>query len=452
MPLVSIREARSWHRVRHPVFGAKGAVMLAAGPMLTPALARRLVDLGYEWLYVCDREVPEACLKPVLPDDVRSQTLRALETAFQVVKGPFFVDLEAVEHDRGTLGLAAAGSTPGLSLAHVRERYLRREAWRVGAARPTLGPEIVALSYRLADAAINADVAVSLPFESNRTAETFLLAHSLDVALTAGLLAKDCGYDRDEAAGVVLGALFHDVGYALFPASYFGGRSAGAGPREEDAARSSERLLARARQLHPVLGFLLLKEQRNVDLLAAHVAYQHHEHQDGSGFPRGLRGLNELVTREQAVRAPPSQVHRYAAIVAVANEYDRLTSAPPGGSGLPHAEALRRLAALAGTWLNRAVVERFAAAMPPFPVTHEVWVADGEHAGSRGVVVEVRRRQMEQPVVRLVFGRDGKRIRPVVLDTTAAAVRLSAAPSPAAARVGAADGRPADEPQQKEEV
>jgi HD-GYP domain-containing protein (c-di-GMP phosphodiesterase class II) len=169
------------------------------------------------------------------------------------------------------------------------------------------------------------------------------------------------------------------------------------------------------------------------DLLVAHVAYQHHEHQDGSGYPRGLKGPNRLLTRAEALKAPSTLIHRYANIVAVANVYDHLAGVPPNGSALPVGETARRLNQVAETQLNRAVVDALRSLVPPYPVASDVWVTDGQYRGFQGVVVQVPKRQQDRPIVRLVSNREGKRIRPVEIDTSDGPVGVSAEPPEASA-------------------
>lgn len=71
----------------------------------------------------------------------------------------------------------------------------------------------------------------------------------------------------------------------------------------------------------------------SLGLLPAHVAYQHHERWDGSGYPRGLRGENILA---------------YARITAVCDVFDAMTSDRPykgeasPGSPLVHRAKLGR--------------------------------------------------------------------------------------------------------------
>ncbi len=41
---------------------------------------------------------------------------------------------------------------------------------------------------------------------------------------------------------------------------------------------------------HPEAGFSILRDIREISLLSAHVAFQHHETISGQGYPRSIRG------------------------------------------------------------------------------------------------------------------------------------------------------------------
>ena len=72
---------------------------------------------------------------------------------------------------------------------------------------------------------------------------------------------------------------------------------------------------------HPTSGFELIKKNRELSLLSAHIAYQHHETINGKGHPRGLSG-------EEILELPQ--------VCAIANLYENLIS---NEGYLPH-EAL----------------------------------------------------------------------------------------------------------------
>jgi len=439
MPLVNIREVRSWHKVRYGVFSVRGAVLLAAGTPLTKGLAKRLADMKVEWVHVCDRDVPDKRLKTVLKPADRSEILSDIEDAFRRLAEAYAVDLRAL----------AASRAFSASLAYVRDKHFTRTIKDVSAREQVLPASLVGRAQQIAEAATTVDPVAVLPIGSNRSGDSLRADHALDVAILSAMLARDFSYEQEEVVRIALGAMMHDAGWVLFPRHWQSGE-----PTPDDEEPPSEELLSRARLLHPILGYLMLKEQRAFDLLAAHVAYQHHEHQDGTGFPRGLTGPNRVLSLTEALRAPSRLIHRYANIVAVANAYDHLASAPPFGRGLRPGDALTALEAVATTVLNRVVVERFAVSTPPFPVGSDVWVTSGEHKGYQGAVTAVRHRRIDRPEIRLVFDREGKRIRPIDVDTAATSVGLSVDPpgsGVAALQAAEADALPERDEQGEDE-
>src|SRR5690606_21216738 len=79
---------------------------------------------------------------------------------------------------------------------------------------------------------------------------------------------------------------------------------------------------------HPEYGFEVLRTIFEINLLSAHVAYQHHERLDGSGYPRGLKG---------------DEIHLWARLTAVADVYDALTADRPYRKALRPDQALKLL-------------------------------------------------------------------------------------------------------------
>ncbi|HEY4592905.1 MAG TPA: HD domain-containing phosphohydrolase, partial [Thermoanaerobaculia bacterium] len=74
------------------------------------------------------------------------------------------------------------------------------------------------------------------------------------------------------------------------------------------------------------------------------IAYCHHEHWDGSGYPRGLIG---------------PQIPLAARIVALADAYDTITSRRPYKAALEHEEAVRRIALDRGAHFDPVLVDVF---------------------------------------------------------------------------------------------
>lgn len=108
-------------------------------------------------------------------------------------------------------------------------------------------------------------------------------AHAVNVALISLQIGRRLHFNQIQLNGLGLGCLLHDIGKAV----------------TDDP------------QLHAEKGFQLLKNNREMSLLVSHIAYQHHEHFDGTGFPRGIKGKDILD---------------FAQVCSVANDYENMIS------------------------------------------------------------------------------------------------------------------------------
>ncbi len=120
------------------------------------------------------------------------------------------------------------------------------------------------------------------------------LCHPLNVAIVSGLIAKKLEYAPRNVDELLLAALLHDIGKLKINMQ---GESPLISLNEEEL------------KPHTVLGYKLIKETFNFSETIAKVALEHHENNDGSGYPKGIS--NDFI-------------HPYSQIVNVANYYDNL--------------------------------------------------------------------------------------------------------------------------------
>lgn len=127
------------------------------------------------------------------------------------------------------------------------------------------------------------------------------------------------------------GAILHDVGKIAIPDRIL--LKPGPLTEEEWAVM----------KLHPVYAYEWLS---GIPFLkkALEVPYAHHERWDGSGYPRGLKGL---------------EIPLSARIFAVADVYDALTSDRPYRKAWPKEKALAYIREEAGKQFDPEVVEAF---------------------------------------------------------------------------------------------
>ena len=120
------------------------------------------------------------------------------------------------------------------------------------------------------------------------------ISHPLNVAIVSGLIAKKLDYTNLSIEQVILAGLLHDIGKYMI--------------ESEDTSpllTIHEDVVAQ----HTVLGYDLIKNVLKLDDVIAKAALEHHENNDGSGYPAGTSS---------------DYISELAQIVNVANYYDNL--------------------------------------------------------------------------------------------------------------------------------
>ena len=138
-----------------------------------------------------------------------------------------------------------------------------------------------------------------------RLHDTYTFAHSVNVAVLSAMLGLLCHYTKKELVLLTLGALLHDLGKINIPVAIL---TKNTGLREDEFNLIKKHPLDGARRI------MSMQHSLPSPAVLAAIASEHHEHLDGTGYPRGLTA---------------EKIHRYALIVAIADVYDALTSERP---------------------------------------------------------------------------------------------------------------------------
>ena len=122
--------------------------------------------------------------------------------------------------------------------------------------------------------------------------------HGLNVTVLSLILAKAVGTDDPETMrDIAQGAVLHDAGKAMIPSQIM--------MKDEELTPAEMKLM----QMHPGYGIKLMQSVETLPNRVRSIILFHHEMNDGSGYPKGLKG-EEI---DAAVR-----------IVTIANTYDNL--------------------------------------------------------------------------------------------------------------------------------
>lgn len=122
--------------------------------------------------------------------------------------------------------------------------------------------------------------------------------HSLNTAILSGSLAKKMNLSENTLYDVVLAGLLHDIGKCKIPADIL-----------NKTALSNQEL--KILQSHTTIGYKIIKVEMELPANIARAALDHHEHNDGSGYPNGTSG---------------DQINIESKIINVCNYFDNLTS------------------------------------------------------------------------------------------------------------------------------
>lgn len=136
-------------------------------------------------------------------------------------------------------------------------------------------------------------------FPDIRLHDDYVYGHSVNVCVIAVKIGLKLGYNQLKLADLAIGALYHDIGMTKIPVEILH-KAAHLTPEETILIRT-----------HAENGYKILKGNFGISNVSAHIAYQHHERYDGSGYPRGLAGKS---------------IHEFARIVAIADVFDSLTT------------------------------------------------------------------------------------------------------------------------------
>lgn len=366
------------------VVGRTGEVLARSGHVLSERVIQALQQHGVTAVYVDDMASAGVVLTEITPEPVMAAlqgllgelTTRLQRTVEPLVNQPTPKILEALKTN--TSAVAAMRATAVLA------------DLRAGAAT-------------LARACAQADNRSG--YLTDRAPDDDLVGHSIHVAALTARIGAAVGLGGEDLAGATFAALLHDIGLIFVPAEIRASPERWSVPqrlRYEDHTALGEALLTSVARSYP-----------GVPVVAA----EHHEAQDGSGFPQGRQGGNRVLRSAEKQRSV-GQVTLVSEVVAVADRYERFVSPAPARAGLSPAEARYSLASEAGVRLNAEVVARFLDTFPALPLGTEVRIVGGEYDGSHAIVARAASMGQPRPLVRVYADRCGSTHIPVEVDLT----------------------------------
>jgi HD-GYP domain-containing protein (c-di-GMP phosphodiesterase class II) len=213
-----------------------------------------------------------------------------------------------------------------------------------------------------------------LRIERNTSPEgkrNYLVSHatkSTIISLIIGLYLKLPNHRLIELG---IAALLHEVGMLKIPSqTYLSSRPLSS--KEQQAIR-----------IHPILGFNLLKSF-NFPLSISLAALEHHERENGKGYPQKLTG---------------DKISLYAKIIAVACSYEALTTDRPHKAAKDGHTGILDLLRNEGKQYDDTVIRALVFSLSIYPIGLYVLLSSGQ----KGQVVDVNPANPRFPIVQ-IFG------------------------------------------------
>jgi len=317
--------------LERPIYARGGRILLDKGTMLKESYIKRMVDFGVTHAYIFDERLSDLVITDIVNEETR---LRAAELVHK-----------AMDDIRLGVGLDSA-KTKETVKGIIKQILTHREA----------------LAY----------------LSEIRIAGEQLFHHSVTVAVYAILTGVNIQYREESLLDLGTGALLHDIGKSRLP----------------DRILHAKRPLAEAeieeRERHTLYGYEILRGN-GFNLMVAHVAYQHHECFNGSGYPRRLKG---------------DEIHEYAGVTAIANIYDKLVNGLDE-KRLPPYQAVEYITAHAGVSFEQELARMFCTNIAVYPLGSLVKLNTGE----KGFVIHIPKNYPTRPVIRMIEDSLGRSYR-----------------------------------------
>lgn len=209
-----------------------------------------------------------------------------------------------------------------------------------------------------------------------KSLDDYTFLHSVSVCAMLVSFAKVVDMEMSAIHDLALGAMLHDVGKMRVASAVL-----------NKPARLSEDEY-RHMKSHVVLGSDLIRQLPGIPSLAMEPIELHHERFDGSGYPKGLKGM-EI-----------SPAGRMSSIVDV---YDAITSDRVYRKGMSPAAAVQKLFEWSKFHFDPEMMQLFLKSVGIYPIGSLVKL----ESGRMGVVIEQSNSHLLTPVVRVMY--DGKR-------------------------------------------
>lgn len=325
MRLININFVEEGAVLARPVISSSGKVLLQSGIPLSASYIQRLANMGFDVLFIEDERFENVEVYTGVSTQTREVAYNTLQNMSRYVQ---------------------EGKLSTVSLEEIQS-VIQRMIEDLLSSYDILGNIAEIRGY-----------------------DEYTYHHSVNTTIIALLIAIALGWPNSKLLELGMGVIMHDIGKIKVPQEILNKR----GPLTEHEFDEIKR--------HTEYGFELLRRNRDLSLLSAHVALQHQEKWDGTGYPRGLKG---------------TEIHEFGRVAAIADVYEALTSKRVYRDAMQPHEAYEYVIAHSGTHFEPRVLDVFAKSIAVYPSGSGVKLSNGQ----RGNVIRQNSSFPTRPFVRV---------------------------------------------------
>ncbi len=244
--------------------------------------------------------------------------------------------------------------------------------------REVMTERLVTTVVRLIEVARNSNAILRKAVRLKRAAGSFA-EHSLNVAILSTKIGLARGYSRERLFSMVLCALLGDIGMTRIDPAILA-----------KTGKLSPEELAEIRR-HVQYSQDILEEEFSEFPFLAPIVAQFHEREDGSGYPKGLRGEN---------------IHEFARIIGLCDVYIAMTSRKVHREDFSGYATLQQIISRRNADFSPSIIKSLIDVISVFPLESLVRLNNG----AVGRVIDVSSKHPTRPKLSILIGADGQRV------------------------------------------
>ncbi len=361
------------------IYEENNRLMLAAGNKITPNILERFIERGYNYIYIMQDGTEDVIPEDVISYSVLLQSSSKLESIVKNLKK--IIEFRDISIEK--------------AMELIEEEYI--ESSNVSFDVREIVEEI------LNDISFSAHKILYTLIPKSRS--TYFVDHAINTTILSTLIGYKYRFKKPELRSLAIGSFLHDIGKIIV---------------EQLIGHDDYQTAQKLYKEHSTFSYLMLQKCGIISSMENQIVYQHHENQDGSGFPKGYKGLN-VPPIKSTTWQKKGMIFRLAEICTVADAYDRMVLNPFDENQLTPSDVIRKLVSMAGTVINKDIVRTLVQIVPIYPVGVYIRVAksdDSSITGYYGVVADINAENLNKPVIVLFIDNKFNRIKPFKIDTS----------------------------------